>query len=174
MILEDWDRAVERGARIYAEFAGYGSTSDHNHLVRPHAEGQMRAMRMAIEDGGLSADEIDYVNAHGTATREGDPIEIAAIRGVFGSRSAEVAVSATKSMHGHLLGATGVVEAIITVLSLASREAPPTAYLEKLDRECGGVRHITGESARGNLRAALCNSFAFGGSNSVLAFRAVH
>ncbi|HET7199982.1 MAG TPA: beta-ketoacyl-[acyl-carrier-protein] synthase family protein [Burkholderiales bacterium] len=174
MILEDWDRAVERGARIYAEFAGYGSTSDHNHLVRPHVEGQMRAMRMAIEDGGLSADEIDYVNAHGTATREGDPIEIAAIRGVFGSRSEEVAVSATKSMHGHLLGATGVVEAIITVLSLASREAPPTAYLEKLDRECTGVRHITGESARGNLRAALCNSFAFGGSNSVLAFRAVH
>ena len=174
MILEDWDRAVERGARIYAEFAGYGSTSDHNHLVRPQAEGQVRAMRMAIEDGGLSVDEIDYVNAHGTATREGDPIEIAAMRGVFGSRSAQVAVSATKSMHGHLLGATGVVEAIITVLSLASREAPPTAYLDKLDRECEGVRHITGESARGNLRAALCNSFAFGGSNSVLAFRAVH
>jgi len=174
MILEDWECAVERGARIYAEFAGYGSTSDHSHLVRPHVEGQMRAMRMAIEDGGLSADEIDYVNAHGTATREGDPIEIAAIRGVFGTRSGAVAVSATKSMHGHLLGATGVVEAIITVLSLAFQEAPPTAYLENLDRECGGVRHITGEPLHASLRAALCNSFAFGGSNSVLAFRAVH
>src|SRR5689334_20425794 len=174
MILEDWECAVERGARIYAEFAGYGSTSDHSHLVRPHVEGQMRAMRMAIEDGGLSADEIDYVNAHGTATREGDPIEIAAIRGVFGTRSGAVAVSATKSMHGHLLGATGVVEAIITVLSLASQEAPPTAHLEKLDRECEGVRHIAGEPLHASLRAALCNSFAFGGSNSVLAFRAVH
>ena len=174
MILEDWELAVRRGARIYAEFAGYGSTSDHSHLVRPSADGQMRAMRMAIEDGNLTTDEIDYINAHGTATREGDPIEIAAIRGVFGPRSPAVAVSATKSMHGHMLGATGVIEAIITVLSLAFQEAPPTAYLENLDRECAGVHHITGESLRGGLRAALCNSFAFGGSNSVLAFRSAH
>jgi len=174
MILEDWDFAVQRKARIYAEFAGYGSTSDHSHLVRPNADGQMRAMRMAIEDGGLATDEIDYINAHGTATREGDPIEIAAIRGVFGPRSKAVAVSGTKSMHGHMLGATGVIEAIVTVLSLASKEAPPTAYLQNLDRECAGVHHITGESLHGDFRAALCNSFAFGGSNSVLAFRAAH
>ena len=174
MILEDWDHAIRRGARIYAEFAGCGSTSDHDHLVRPNVDGQMRAMRMAIEDGGLAPDEIDYINAHGTATREGDPIEIAAIRGVFGSRSAELAVSATKSMHGHMLGATGVIEAIITVLSLSSQEAPPTAYLDDVDRECTGVRHITGGPLRGNLRAALSNSFAFGGSNTVLAFRAAH
>ena len=174
MILEDWDHAVRRGARIYAEFAGCGSTSDHDHLVRPNVEGQMRAMRMAIQDGGLAPDEIDYINAHGTATREGDPIEIAAIRGVFGSRSAAVAVSATKSMHGHMLGAAGAIEAIITVLSLASQEAPPTAHLDDVDRECTGVRHITGGSLRGSLRAALSNSFAFGGSNTVLAFRAVH
>jgi 3-oxoacyl-[acyl-carrier-protein] synthase II len=174
MILEDWDCAIQRGARIYAEFAGYGSTSDHSHLVRPNADGQMRAMRMAIEDGGLSADEIDYVNAHGTATREGDPIEVTAIRGVFGSRAEQVAVSATKSMHGHTLGASGVIEAIVTVLSLASQKAPPTAHLENVDSACAGVRHITGEPLRGTLRAALSNSFAFGGSNSVLAFRAVH
>ncbi|TMH26044.1 MAG: beta-ketoacyl-[acyl-carrier-protein] synthase family protein [Betaproteobacteria bacterium] len=174
MILEDWDHAVRRGARIYAEFAGCGSTSDHEHLVRPNVDGQMRAMRMAIQDGGMTPDEIDYINAHGTATREGDPIEIAAIRGVFGSRSAAVAVSATKSMHAHMLGATGVIEAIITVLSLASQEAPPTAYLDDLDRECTGVRHITGASLRGSLGAALSNSFAFGGSNTVLAFRAAH
>ncbi len=174
MILEDWDHAVRRGARIYAEFAGCGSTSDHDHLVRPNVDGQMRAMRMAIHDGGLTPDEIDYINAHGTATREGDPIEIAAIRGVFGSRSTAVAVSATKSMHGHMLGATGVIEAIITVLSLASQEAPPTAYLDDVDRECTGVRHITGGPLRTSLRAALSNSFAFGGSNTVLAFRAAH
>src|SRR5882762_3843192 len=174
MILEDWDHAVRRGARIYAEFAGCGSTSDHDHLVRPNVDGQIRAMRMAIHDGGLTPDEIDYINAHGTATREGDPIEIAAIRGVFGSRSTAVAVSATKSMHGHMLGATGVIEAIITVLSLASQEAPPTAYLDDVDRECTGVRHITGGPLRASLRAALSNSFAFGGSNTVLAFRAAH
>src|SRR5258708_33966329 len=108
------------------------------------------------------------------ATREGGPMEIAASRGVFGSRSAALAVSATKSMHGHMLGATGVIEAIITVVSLASQEAPPTAYLDDLDRECAGVRHITGGPLHGALRAALSNSFAFGGSNTVLAFRAVH
>jgi 3-oxoacyl-[acyl-carrier-protein] synthase II len=134
----------------------------------------MRAMRMAIEDGGLTTDKIDYVNAHGTATREGDPIEITAIRGVFGSRAEGLAVSATKSMHGHTLGASGVIEAIVTVLSLASQEAPPTAHLDDVDRGCTGVRHITGGPLRGGLRAALSNSFAFGGSNSVLAFRAVH
>ena len=174
MILENWDHAVRRGARIYAEFAGYGSTSDHDHLVRPNVEGQMRAMRMAIQDGGLTPDEIDYINAHGTATREGDPIEIAAIRGVFGSRSEAVAVSATKSMHAHMLGAAGVIEAIITVMSLASQVAPPTAHLDEVDRDCTGVRHITGGPLRGSLRAALSNSFAFGGSNTVLAFRAAH
>jgi len=173
MVLEEWDHAVRRGARIYAEFAGFGSTSDHSHLVRPSADGQARAMRMALEDGGMTTEDIDYINAHGTATREGDPIEIAAIRGVFGERSGAVAVSATKSMHGHMLGATGVIEAIITVLSLHSNEAPPTAYLDDLDRECTGVRHITGGSLQGSLRAALSNSFAFGGSNTVLAFRAV-
>jgi len=172
MVLEEWEQAVRRGAKIYAEFAGFGSTSDHSHLVRPNADGQARAMRMALEDGGMKADDIDYINAHGTATREGDPIEIAAIRGVFGSRSGDVPLSATKSMHGHMLGATGVIEAIITVLSLDSQEAPPTAYLDNLDRECAGVRHITGGSLRGRLRAALSNSFAFGGSNTVLAFRA--
>jgi 3-oxoacyl-[acyl-carrier-protein] synthase II len=174
MVLEEWEHAVRRGARIYAEFSGFGSTSDHSHLVRPHIDGQRRAMEMAIQDGGLTTDEIDYINAHGTATREGDPIEIAAIRGIFGQRSETVAVSATKSMHGHMLGATGVIEAIITVLSLASQEAPPTAHLDDLDRECTGVRHIVGGSLKGSLRAALSNSFAFGGSNTVLAFRAAH
>jgi len=174
MVLEEWEHAVQRGARIYAEFAGFGSTSDHNHLVRPNANGQARAMQIAIRDGGLTTEDIDYINAHGTATREGDPIEIAAIRDVFGPRAAGLAVSATKSMHGHMLGATGVIEAIITVLSLARKQAPPTAYLDNPDRECAGVRHITGAPLQGDLRAALSNSFAFGGSNTVLAFRAAH
>jgi 3-oxoacyl-[acyl-carrier-protein] synthase II len=172
MILEDWDHAVRRGARIYAEFAGCGSTSDHDHLVRPNADGQMRAMRMAIHDGGLTSDEIDYVNAHGTATREGDPIEIAAIRGVFGSRSGTVAVSATESMHGHML-ASGVIEAIITVLSLASQKPADRAPSTIWTGQCAGVRTLSEASARQPASRAV-QLVCIRGSNTVLAFRAVH
>ena len=171
LILENWDSAKARGATIYAELTGYGTTCDHAHLVRPEARGQVRAMRLALADSGLDASEIDYINAHGTATREGDPTEIAAIREVLGDRAADVRVSATKSMHGHMLGATGVIEAIATVLSLYRQAVPPTAHLDAIDPLCAGVHHvITGESAV-PLRAALSNSFAFGGSNAVLAFR---
>lgn len=172
MILEDWDTAVARGARIYAEVAGYGSTCDHAHLVRPEADGQLRAMRQALADGGLSADEIDYVNAHGTATREGDPTEIGAIRTLLGARAPHVAVSATKSMHGHMLGATGVIEAMITAQALHRQAVPPTAHLDAIDPACAGVRHVREALTGHPLRAALSNSFAFGGSNAVLALRA--
>jgi 3-oxoacyl-[acyl-carrier-protein] synthase II len=172
LVLEDYDHAVARGARIYAELAGYGSTSDHSHLVRPESRGQVRAINAALADGGLAPDDIDYINAHGTATREGDPSEIEAIRAVFGARAAELAVSATKSMHGHSMGATGAVEALATVMALHTGEVPPTAFLDEIDPACQGVRHVTGIGLRGvPLRAALSNSFAFGGSNAVLAFR---
>jgi 3-oxoacyl-[acyl-carrier-protein] synthase II len=174
LILEDWEHARQRGARIYAELAGYGSSSDHSHLVKPEAAGQIRAMKQALVDAGLNADQVGYVNAHGTATREGDPTEIAAIRSVFGELAASLPVSATKSMHGHMLGATGVLEAIISVLALHRRSLPPTANLdaESLDPDCAGVRHITGERLDApGLQAAISNSFAFGGSNTVLAFR---
>jgi 3-oxoacyl-[acyl-carrier-protein] synthase II len=172
MVLEDWDHAVQRGARIYAELAGFGNTCDHDHLVRPHAPGQARAMRGALEDADLAPGEIDYINAHGTATREGDPIEIEAIRSTFGARAEDIAVSATKSMHGHMLGATGVIEAIITTLAVSRQEAPPTAHLDNVDPGCQGVGHVTDKPWRGRIRAALSNSFAFGGSNAVLSFRA--
>lgn len=174
LVLEDWDHAVARGARIYAELSGYATNCDHAHLVRPDSNGQIRAMRDVLDDAGLKPDEIDYVNAHGTATREGDPAEIAALKTVFGARAARLPVSATKSMLGHMLGATSAVEAVITVLSLFRGEIPPTAHLEQLDPVCEGVHHVTGGPLTGvRIRAALSNSFAFGGSNAVLAFKAV-
>jgi 3-oxoacyl-[acyl-carrier-protein] synthase II len=174
LVLEDWDHATARGAAIHGEICGYGATSDHHHLVRPSPEGQARALRAAIADADLRANDIDYVNAHGTATREGDSAEIDALRTVFGPQAESLAVSATKSMHGHMMGAAGAVEAVITVLALRDDSLPPTAHLDELDPACRGVRHIVGDALKGQgARAALSNSFAFGGSNVVLAFRAV-
>lgn len=173
LVLEDWDHAVARSARIHAEIVGYGASCDRSHLVRPESDGQARALRAALADGGLSPHDIGYVNAHGTATAEGDPVEITALRQVFGDHAPRLAVSATKSMHGHLLGAAGAIEALATVLSLREGSVAPTAHLQgRLDPACEGVDHVF-EGRRGvPLKAALSNSFAFGGSNAVLAFRA--
>lgn len=172
LVLEDWDHAVTRGARIHAELVGYGGSCDRSHLVRPEPAGQVRAIRAALHDGGLCEHEIGYVNAHGTATLEGDAVEISAIKTVFGERAAALPVSATKSMHGHLMGAGGAIEAVTTVMSLREQAVPPTAHLAgRLDPACAGVDHVF-EGRRGvPLRAALSHSFAFGGSNAVLAFR---
>lgn len=172
LILEDWEHAQARGARIHGEIVGYGTSCDHSHLVKPEAAGQVRALQATLADAGLSVDDIDYINAHGTATAEGDPVEIAALKAVFGERSEDLPVSATKSMHGHLLGAAGAIEAIATVLALREQVVPPTAHLQNLDPACTGVRHVTEALGDRPLRAALSNSFAFGGSNAVLAFRA--
>lgn len=173
LVLEDWDHACARGAKIYAEMVGYGTSCDHSHLVRPEAAGQIRALNAALSDGALTPNEIDYVNAHGTATAEGDPVEIAALIGVFGERASRLPVSATKSMHGHQLGAAGAIEAIVTVLALHQRAIPPTAHLREIEPACQGVDHVTSGRREQSLRAALSNSFAFGGSNAVLAFRAL-
>ena len=174
LVLEDWDHAVARGARIHGEMVGYGTSCDHSHLVRPEAAGQVRALNATLADAGLTAADIDYVNAHGTATAEGDPVEVAALRAVFGERAEQLAVSATKSMHGHLLGAAGAIEAIATVLALREQAIPPSCNLEgNLDPACAGVDHVFTGRRGVKLRAALSNSFAFGGSNAVLAFRAV-
>jgi 3-oxoacyl-[acyl-carrier-protein] synthase II len=173
MVLEDWDHAVARGARIHAEIVGYGASCDRSHLVRPEAEGQARALRAALADGRLAASDIGYVNAHGTATVEGDPIEVNALRAVFGDHAPSLAVSATKSMHGHLMGAAGAIEALATVLALREQAIPPTAHLQgRLDPACEGVDHVFEGRRNIPLGAALSNSFAFGGSNAVLAFRA--
>ena len=174
LVLEDWEHAVARGAHIHGEIVGYATSCDHTHLVRPEAAGQLRALHAALADAGLAVTDIDYVNAHGTATAEGDPVEISALTALFGERAAQVPVSATKSMHGHQLGAAGAIEAIITVLALREQALPPTAHLDGgIDPACSGVDHITTGRRGQTLRAALSNSFACGGSNAVLAFRAV-
>lgn len=172
LVLEAWDHAVHRGATILGEIVGYGSSCDHSHLVRPDAAGQVRALRAALADGGVAPNDIGYVNAHGTATAEGDPVEVAALQGAFGEHAPHLAVSATKSLHGHLLGAAGAIEAIVTVLALRHGAIPATGQLAgNLDPACAGVDHVF-ESREGQvLQAALSNSFAFGGSNAVLAFR---
>lgn len=173
LVLEAWDHAVARGAPIHGEIVGYGASCDRSHLVRPNCDGQVRALRAALADAGLTPPDIGYVNAHGTATAEGDPVEIAALREVFGEGAHRLPVSATKSMHGHLLGASGAIEAVVTVLALREQAMPPTAHLAgRIDPACKGVDHILQGRRQVPLQAALSNSFAFGGSNAVLAFRA--
>lgn len=172
LVLEEWQHAIDRGATILAELAGYGATSDHSHLVKPDVRGQVRAIELALADANLKPADIDYVNAHGTATAEGDPAEIAALRQVFGPVADRLPVSGTKSMHGHMMGATGAMEAVITVMALQQDALPPTAHVHTIDPACTGVRHILGGALRGTgARIALSNSFAFGGSNAVLAIR---
>lgn len=173
LVLEDWDHALARGATIHGEMVGFGATCDHSHLVRPEVAGQARALRAALADASLAPEEVDYVNAHGTATTEGDPTEVAALREVFAGHAARLAVSSTKALHGHLLGAAGAIEAVITVLSLRDGVAVGTAQLEgHIDAACEGVDHVTTTRRHLPLKTALSCSFAFGGSNAVLAFRA--
>lgn len=174
LVIEDWEHARARGARIYAELAGYGSTCDRTHIARPDSGGQVRAITAALQDSGLQPNEIDYVNAHGTATVEGDAIEIQSMKTVFGEYASKLAVSATKSMHGHSLGAASAMEALITTLALHRQVIPPTANVTTVGADCAGVDHILMQG-RSNVpvRAALSSSFAFGGSNAVLAFRSV-
>jgi 3-oxoacyl-[acyl-carrier-protein] synthase II len=174
LVLEDWAHAEQRGARIYAEAAGYGESCDRGNLVRPSSEGQARALRAALADAAMMPQELDYVSAHATGTREGDTIEVAALAAALGARAAEVAVSATKSAHGHTLGGAGALAAGFTVLGLHHGAVPATLGAQAdLDPECASVAHVMGAARRGvRLRAALTNAFAFGGSNAVLAFRA--
>ena len=174
LVLEEFESAKARGAPILAELAGYGVNCDHDNLVRPSQAGQVRAMQAALHDAQLNPQDIGYINAHGTATIEGDPIEVDAIREVFGSHAANMPVSATKSSHGHMMGATGAVEASISVLALTSGRLPPTASLTDIDPDCKGVHHIVGQALeRPGIKAVMSNSFAFGGSNAVLVFKAL-
>ncbi|MGC4061339.1 MAG: beta-ketoacyl-[acyl-carrier-protein] synthase family protein [Aquabacterium sp.] len=177
LVLEDWDHARARGARIYAEVVGYGSTCDHTHLTTPNASGQLRALKQALHDAQLQSADIGYVNAHGTATQEGDPVEVRALRELFGDASHQVRISATKSMHGHLLGAAGAIEVLATTLALHRQAVPPTFNLDAIDVACEGLQHVVrpqAAHARDDtpIKAALSNSFAFGGSNAVIALRA--
>jgi nodulation protein E len=171
LVLEPMDRALARGATIYAEVAGFGMSADAHHLTMPSPAGAARAMRAALLDGGLSSESVGYVNAHGTGTLANDITETAAIREVLGSGTA-AAVSSTKSMHGHTLGAAGALEAAATVLALRHGVLPPTVSYLGADPQCDLDYVVEGPRAR-RVEAALSNSFAFGGLNAVLLFRAV-
>jgi nodulation protein E len=170
MVLEPLEAAQARGARIYAEIVGFGQSSDARHLTQPSLEGPSRAMRGAIADGGLVPEQIGYINAHGTATPANDPTEVAAVRAVMGAHAERMAISSTKSMHGHALGAAGAIEAIATVLALRNGILPPTANFTTPDPLCD-LDVIPNQARRADVAAALSNSFAFGGLNAVLAFR---
>jgi nodulation protein E len=171
MILEPMDVARSRGAKIYAEICGFGMTADAFHLTQPTVQGPARAMRGALKEAGLAPESIGYINAHGTGTPGNDPVESSAIRDVFGAHADKIGVSSTKSMHGHALGAAGALEAIATVLALHHGILPPTANYNERDPECD-LDYIPNTPRTQRVEAALSNSFAFGGLNAVVAFRA--
>ena len=171
MILEPMDAAKARGAKIFAEICGFGMTADAHHLTQPAVHGPVRAMRGALREAGLSPEEIGYINAHGTGTPGNDPVESSAIREVFGAHADKIGVSSTKSMHGHALGAAGALEAIATILALYHGILPPTANFNERDPECD-LDYIPNQARTLRVEAALSNSFAFGGLNAVVAFRA--
>jgi nodulation protein E len=170
LILEPLEAARARGARVYAEIAGFGMSSDAHHLTQPSMEGPARAMRSALSDAGIEPGQVGYINAHGTGTSANDPAETRAIRSVFGSHAERLAVSSTKSMHGHALGAAGAIEAVATALALRNGVLPPTANFTEPDPECD-LDVIPNTARRASVECALSNSFAFGGLNAVLAFR---
>jgi nodulation protein E len=172
LVLETLEHARARGAKIYAELAGFGMSADAHHLTNPLAEGAARAMNDALDDAGLSREQIVYVNAHGTGTAANDSTETRALRQVFGSHADNLAVSSTKSMHGHALGAAGALEAVATVFALHGSFIPPTANFLERDPACD-LDVVPNEARTAQIEAALSNSFAFGGLNAVLAFRRV-
>lgn len=173
LVLESEERAAARGARPIAELIGYGSASDAHHLTEPFVEGQEHAMRLALADARVTPDQIGYLNAHATGTPTGDPVELTAIERVFGKGAPGLAISSTKSMHGHLVGAAGALECAITALALQQQRIPPTAFLTHPDPASDlDLVPGVGRPAPG-LELALTNSFAFGGSNAVLVLRRV-
>jgi nodulation protein E len=170
LVLEPLEAALARGATVLAELVGFGMSADAHHLTSPSAEGAARAMRAALRDAGLNPGQVGYVNAHGTGTAANDPMETAAIRAVFGAHADRLAVSATKSMHGHALGAAGALEAVATVLALRHGLLPPTANYNEPDPECD-LDVVPNQARAAEVEHAISNSFAFGGLNAVLAFR---
>ena len=170
LVLEPLERAQARGAPVYAEIVGFGMSSDAGHITTPSMEGPARAMQAALRDGNLNAEAVGYINAHGTGTPSNDPTETRAIRQVFGAHADKLAVSSTKSMHGHALGAASALEAVATVLALRYRTLPPTANFTTPDQECD-LDVVPNQSRPAEVEYALSIAFAFGGLNAVLAFR---
>ncbi|MFZ0642105.1 MAG: beta-ketoacyl-[acyl-carrier-protein] synthase family protein [Candidatus Acidiferrales bacterium] len=172
MVLEPMEAAWARGAKIYGEICGFGMTADAHHLTQPTVRGPARAMSGALREAAMAPEEVGYINAHGTGTPGNDPVESSAIREVFGAHADKIGVSSTKSMHGHVLGAAGALEAVATVLALYHGILPPTANYNERDPECD-LDYIPNQPRALQVGAALSNSFAFGGLNAVIAFRTV-
>ncbi|MGQ9546897.1 MAG: beta-ketoacyl-ACP synthase II [Dehalococcoidia bacterium] len=170
VILEEMESAIRRGAKIYAELAGYGSNIDGFHITEPDWENQARCIRLALSDAGISPGELDYINAHGTSTSLNDVSETKAIKAALGEHSKKVPVSSNKSMIGHLLGAAGVVEAIFTVLTIRDGIIPPTINYETPDPECD-LDYVPNIARKAQVNIALSNSFGFGGVNAALVFK---
>jgi 3-oxoacyl-[acyl-carrier-protein] synthase II len=172
LVLEELEHAKRRGAHILAEMGGYGATCDANHLTAPHPKGRgaIRALQIAMETAGLTPTDIDYVNAHGTSTPINDPIETRAIKAVFGEHAFKLKVSSSKSMTGHLLGAAGGIEAIISIKAIRDQFFPPTRNLDEPDPECD-LDYVPHEGYEGRIRAAVSNALGFGGHNSVVLFQ---
>ena len=174
LMLEPWDVAVARGVFIHGELMGYGLCTDAGHITKPSAEGQAAAMRAALQSAGIDAADIDAINAHGTGTQANDAAETTAIKAVFGERAAQIPVSATKALHGHLLGAAGALECVLSLLALQHGVALPTMHLGTPDPACD-LDYVPNAAREGlALRTMLSNSFAFGGTNAVLALRATN
>ena len=164
-----YEHAKARGAKILAELNGYGMSSDAKDMVKPEVEGPREAMKMALADAGLAPEQIDYLNAHGTATMDNDRNETKAIKEVFGDHAYKLAVSSTKSMHGHPLGAGGGIEAVATIRAMQEGWVPPTTGLTEPDPECD-LDYVPNVGREKAVRFAMSNSFAFGGLNAVLVF----
>ena len=166
LVLEDRDHALARGAKIYCEIVGYGFSADAYHITSPHPEGRgaAKSMNMALRKAGIEPTAIDYINAHGTSTPVGDPMEIEAVKKVFGEHAYKLAVSSTKSMHGHTLGAAGAIESLICILAMRDGIMPPTINLENQDTDLG-INHVPNVAQKRELNYVLNNSFGFGGHN---------
>ena len=172
LVLEEYEHAKARGAKIYCELAGFGMSADASHITSPseNGEGAARSMQNALNDAEIPASDISYINAHGTSTPLGDIAETIAIKTVMGSDADKVAVSSTKSMIGHALGAAGSVESVISVLALRDQVAPPTINLDNPDEACD-LDYLPHQAREMPIRAALSNSFGFGGTNGTLIFK---
>ena len=172
LVLEEYEHAKKRGAKIYAELAGFGMSSDAHHITAPNAEGPALAVARALKDAGLNPSDIDYVNAHGTSTPLGDANETTALKLAFGEHAKKLVVNSTKSMTGHLLGGAGGVEAVYSVLALHHQKSPPTINIFEQDVEGGcDLDYCANEARDLSIRAAISNSFGFGGTNGTLAFK---
>lgn len=172
LVLEAWDAAVARGAAIHGEILGYGLCTDPTHITKPSAAGQAQAMQAALRSAGLQPDEVDAINAHGTGTQANDVAETEAIKAVFGARAPRIPISATKALHGHLLGAAGALECVLSLLAMQHAVLMPTMHLDQPDPACD-LDYVPNQARMlVPTRTMLSNSFAFGGSNAVLALRA--